>query len=817
MVMCSFLVLGLHWFTCGTWKGPSVIPSLSSVRHRSITKTTMPVSTRRRSRSMSRDLTEPDTVPNIKKRNRNRSIDESAADDSKKKVAVVTEPTFSKQQQQQPTMIDTLVHRLRHLNYQPSPILCITSTSEASKQQHRDTIVALTRANGSLELRSVRQHLRLLTVIAGDRSVPVHHVVWVKRKTGFSSSGSSKILLGASRNGTLFVVDWTQARLRSVTPSGGGAITCLVALKNNFCPGIVAVGCEDGAVRLFSVEEGKNESLQVVSTLPTTGSPVVSMAWIKFSGTITSSSATSLLDGTTLFVGVADGTIRRYDNRSGSWHSTLRMTVECLGRSTPTRVWALLALNDGTVVSGDSLGHVQFWDGHTGTLQASLDQNPVKADVVALAVTKDERKVFATGVDSRVVCMERGSATSSVPAATVPWILTTAQRPHTHDVNAVAVVCNPNKNRGEFVLTGGLDTKLCWYNAQDFCQRPRTIYPWPSASPISIASRSSPLRVVCMQHEDRIELHDLAATPEKSTGTTPLLVHESNYRTVGTIALQSSLNLQSSCISPDGRFLALNTAAKTMLFRLSFTSSKKDGRQMTPQPIGLGDLSAADETVTCISFIDEHHLVLAYAPKTLVILAIEETTSMEEDAMELSARIQQTILLPVDDNDDDNNDDNGLLPVCNIAVSSNWLVAMQASAASRIHVYHRRSDETDFEHWWTLPHFVDAPASALALGAGTDNLIVACVNFASYVFQLEQKELHPWSAAAGFPATTTPIEFAKRKDYPLRIGINPSQPDRFFVVSVCFACACEYYPQGVISDTPLCCVPACHPCNSTKQ
>lgn len=67
------------------------------------------------------------------------------------------------------------------------------------------------------------------------------------------------------------------------------------------------------------------------------------------------------------------------DQEVQNWKSSLRMTVESYGRTTPTRVWALGALADGTLVSGHSLVHVQFWDGNTGTLLQSFDQNDNKA------------------------------------------------------------------------------------------------------------------------------------------------------------------------------------------------------------------------------------------------------------------------------------------------------------------------------------------------------------------------------------------------------------------------------------------------------
>ena len=152
------------------------------------------------------------------------------------------------------------------------------------------------------------------------------------------------------------------------------------------CRRLVAVGCEDGAVRIFQLEQPTHEDdrvehppphLQLVSAIPSVGAAILSMAWRRFpnprhgKGCDGSSS-------TILFGGVADGTIRRYDchefashndnRRSGGdgvvggdtpqqqWKSAHRMTVECYGRNIPTRVWKLLLLSDGTVGTCQVLG-----------------------------------------------------------------------------------------------------------------------------------------------------------------------------------------------------------------------------------------------------------------------------------------------------------------------------------------------------------------------------------------------------------------------------------------------------------------------------
>ena len=59
-----------------------------------------------------------------------------------------------------------------------------------------------------------------------------------------------------------------------------------------------------------------------------------------------------------------------------------------------------MVLPDGTMVSGDSTGTLQFWDGQHGTLLQAFSQH--KADILAVAASKDGSTVFATGIDVQV-------------------------------------------------------------------------------------------------------------------------------------------------------------------------------------------------------------------------------------------------------------------------------------------------------------------------------------------------------------------------------------------------------------------------------
>ena len=64
----------------------------------------------------------------------------------------------------------------------------------------------------------------------------------------------------------------------------------------------------------------------------------------------------------------------------------MRITVEILGSNTATRSWAIKILDDGTVVSRDSLCYVQFWNGNFSTSIQSCFHNINKSGVLDLTI-----------------------------------------------------------------------------------------------------------------------------------------------------------------------------------------------------------------------------------------------------------------------------------------------------------------------------------------------------------------------------------------------------------------------------------------------
>ena len=638
------------------------------------TKDTAPMDVERSSSSNKRERKSKENNDSAKRSDKKRRKDKSKKKQSHKKQKTSKSGSVDKQPvpvvpvaAKPPPTMDVSVHRVRHLNYRPRPILCLSTTPFDTNAAD---YVVLSRENGTVELKSPDEKWRTVATVAGMSSRTVDVMTWtcgVCRKeeaspgestTSFSSTfhqthtktHSRRTCLGASRDGTIFVLDFAHGSQTAVTGSGGGGVFSLVSLcgkqccSGTDCSQLVAAGCQDGSIRIYRVVTNtESVKLELVSTVPCAGTAILSLAWRR------TEKGSHGMGGTALYAGVADGTIRRLDcvsaltnarltgtsahaistgtvvsHANQNWKSTLRMTVESYGRTTPTRVWALQALSDGTLISGDSLGHVQLWDGDTGTLLQSFDQNDNKADVLTLAVSANECRIFASGVDSRVICVERPVTVPSSSTGPPKWVMTHAQRPHTHDVKAMAMCiqrdptgCLQEGKTNEVLCTGGIDTKLCTYSIKDFGKfRPKSLYPWPCVSPISVAKEA---RILAMRREDRIDLYKLA--PPTTVTTSPVLVKE-DETLIGTIGIKGRHNFSCADITNDGRFLVVSNSTGLTLFYLEFTIDEDGTTSLEPTRIEI----ERSLSIPCLAvkFVSNDRLACASLDGQIHLLKIEE-------------------------------------------------------------------------------------------------------------------------------------------------------------------------------------------------
>ncbi|GAA6009603.1 hypothetical protein JCM11491_001031 [Sporobolomyces phaffii] len=232
----------------------------------------------------------------------------------------------------------------------------------------------------------------------------------------------------------------------------------------------LAISCEDSTIRLINILDGELELVNKIEV----GGPgkvrALSLCWgpprsvaagpedddedeetamqlerSKSSETLPSSYSTPL--ESYFLAGCSNSTIRRFDaptsaSGAGPYRGTLRMTLDRL-KGEHTVVWALTTLGDGTVVSGDSMGNVKFWDGEMGTQLQSFKGH--KSDVLCLAVGTDGTSIYTSGIDQRTVEYRQVSVASTSRSsdpngnANARWIQSSGRRLHSHDVRAIVV------------------------------------------------------------------------------------------------------------------------------------------------------------------------------------------------------------------------------------------------------------------------------------------------------------------------------------------------------------------------------------------
>ena len=734
------------------------------------------------------------------------------------------------------------VHRCRHINHIPQAILRLAATPRI-KGHIQAPYLAISREGGSVELVSVDEKWKCVAQVPGLKNRSVDAMTWV---CGSEPAGVSKDeddmdveeievtptrdeyfckehsiveqiqaerrLFGASRDGTLFEIDFKHQRHLGVIGSGGGAVFCLVTLKGS---NLIAAGCEDGSIRIFKASD--TTGLELISTLPSCGTAVNSIAW--------KPNPNGALSGSILFAGVADGTIRRFncddnlqtskligtvphamstgnvltndfDSAHLSWKASLRITVETRGRRTSTKIWALQVLNDGTLISGDSLGNVQFWDGDAGTLNQTIQHNDNNADVLDLAVNWDQSKVMASGVDSKVVAMERnlpgnspqerrnGNKSLILPTAS-KWVLTNQQRPHSHDVTSLAIVymtdpdgCAGGSSDGEKVIcrellcSGGLDTKVCSYFVRNMRNhRAKVAYKYPSVVPIALAREK---RIMAVMRSDRVDLYQLGGKRPIPTSAGKGVALDEERSLLGSIEINSISNLVCFHISDDGDFIAMSDAMNLMVFSLQYIDGDAGKKIVVPERLNLQTSVNVPYAALQFSPGNSKLLVCGVADGPVNVLQIERED--EKDTVQLSHTFDHYI----------QNSSRCKLPLSDISISpdSKWVaVGKNSLGRSSIEIF---SLSPNFQHWWTIP-CKEAPHSSIKFVRDIDvkpTLVVACNNCAFYLFDIEQKCLSDWNMDVGIPVCKSlPCELFHRSQCPDRIAFNPATRSKFLMVS----------------------------------
>lgn len=333
----------------------------------------------------------------------------------------------------------------------------------------------------------------------------------------------------------------------------GGAIWSLAVSPDQK---ILAVGCEDGRIRLFSIYDRSVEFLRGFEAVEGTftdsavssSSRILSLAWNS--------------RGNVLISGSASGALKLWNCSTGRPVHSLKLAN--------SSIWsvAFCSENDATFVTGDSKGQVQFWDSQSGTL---LQNFPVfGADVLSLTLASG--KVFATGVDHKIVEFVQVIAPNAVGHTATKWIQGGKRYFHTHDVRSITALSIKYQKDAEFlertvIVSGGVDCTLVIsepesfdraleQNSKTFSSQHRRLLPFSRQVSMIQMARDTP--VLAGKIGNTIQIWKIDP-----------FVH------VADLKISRHESIVSFTISPSGNFVCILTSSEVKLFRLDGSNIHK--------------------------------------------------------------------------------------------------------------------------------------------------------------------------------------------------------------------------------------------------
>ncbi|CAL8461915.1 g1446 [Coccomyxa elongata] len=489
------------------------------------------------------------------------------------------------------------LHRVRFVPWQPTAAIASAATADGS-------LLAVARENGSIELWETATWT-CFQRLPGREEASVSCMAWAQDPV----DGSERLFTGGL-DGALTEWDLRTRRPRHVGDSFGGAVWAMAAeprgqMKEGDAPR-VAVACDDGVLRVFTAE-GLSPGLAYHRSMPALGSRLLSVAWHP--------------SGQSVLVGTAISTMHAWHLASS--RELMRINIGD-GSGAEQCAWAVLVLPDGTMVSGDAAGGVQFWDARLGTRLASFHKHA--ADVLTLAAAPEGNAVFASGVDNQLAAFKLVTGQKGKPER---WVFTESRRPHSHDVRTLTVASIPG--RDPVLISAGNDAQILVHSVPRFSQEhPVRVCKCPQPPLLAHASGGSPPHLLSAQGT-QVDLWRLGVAHDRQQHAAsvsgwawaegaPVDVGQ-EPRHLARIAAKGPAHVAAAAMSADGAAIAFCQAdpESVRLFRLAVAPGS--------DAVALSRQSLPDKlpTAAALAFTsDGSRLLMATPEARVVVVDLEE-------------------------------------------------------------------------------------------------------------------------------------------------------------------------------------------------
>ncbi|KAF9190734.1 U3 small nucleolar RNA-associated protein [Haplosporangium sp. Z 767] len=686
------------------------------------------------------------------------------------------------------------VHRCRFVDYIPSAINALAFAPNTTRP-----VMACGRANGDIEVWNPKNDWTLEKIIPGGKNTSVEALAWAHQtvlteEDDFWDSEKEKQaaikklvkasprLFSAGLNAVVTEWDLTTLKPRRSVDSHGGAVWCMAT---NHANTILAVGCEDGCVRLFDIADGE---LAFIRSFDKQKTRILSLAWSE--------------DDTIMVTGSANSSIYKWDVELGRVVS--RMTVDRVSGE-DTLVWSVKILAGGNIVSGDSLGHVKFWDGTTGTMIQSFNSHG--ADVLCLAVGRDGNTVFSSGVDRK--CNQYRLVDQPAPKKSgkngkngtingktemiTKWIVAGSRRFHSHDVRALALDESRNVDA---LVSGGVDVSMVVCPAAQFPDINQRRIPHVPQRPVVSISKSKRLMLCRQTHGVKMWRLGKSASPTQSFSEFEIGAHMDliePQQAILEMNFKDDHNLTASALSEDGHWIAVADIEEVKLFRVDENPSQPGQFVVKKQKSFPGVRGTGAHFLTFTP--DSTRLVVASTDSHVVIMDIAQWETGNFDILRRfghhrGAGGKEDESMDVDGDEDVVGGEGQIETIVSMAVSADGQWLATGDLKNRIFVFNLDT----LQHHATLPTF-DAPLTALHFHPYSPTLVVPTASNVFYLFNVETRRLTDWSREYSSDKHF-PTKFLGLKDKIQGIAFNPARKNTLLVWGANYICNVDL-DQGV--------------------
>lgn len=585
------------------------------------------------------------------------------------------------------------VHRVRFFDYMPSAIRALAFNGRAER-------LAVARADGAVEVFNLADRHFQEKVIPGRHGRAAEALCWAGER-----------LFSAGLNGEIVEYDLEKLRPRYTTEAYGGPIW---TISCNSRQTLLSVGCEDGTVKLFEILA---EKIQFQRNLSRQKGRIVSLSWHP--------------SGTQIAAGMMD-MIKTFDIETGQTKKRLLVerTIDA-SKSKEVVVWGVIFLSDHTIISGDSAGKVQVWDGFTGTLIRT--HLVTKWDVLALSVSQDESSVIAGTSEGTVVQFQ--FMPSTVDQRDKQWVRTRTFKNHSHDVKALV-------HTETAVVSGGMDTQLVVRplldkvekNTQESALR-KIVFPHRSL--VRCAKKAG---LLLFQFASHLEVWRVGESDGHGKPGDRLPVKTQAEKLIQ-LKVKGNDHVCSSALSPCGGWLAYSTLSGVRLYRLQLNNVSVTKVSNLPKELPSGG-------PLCFSS-DSSRLFASSSHSSIVVASLNGLECKYVHTLRPKSGCRQPVhlLSPSED--------------------GQWLAA--ANAGCEVHVYDLRSLKVHC----TVPVYNSCP-TAIAINPANSHLITVHADQQIFEYSLLDKEYTEWSRRLQ-RSGLHPLWLAR--DTPItHVGFSPTRP-----------------------------------------